>query len=45
MDAPAGGERNLSLIKWLTFLMFTMFAMTTDSVGVIIPEEIGRAHV
>ena len=31
---------NLTLIKGLTFLMFTMFAMTTDSVGVIIPEVI-----
>lgn len=29
---------NLGLIKWLTFLMFMMFAMTTDAVGVIIPE-------
>lgn len=26
------------LIQWLTFLMFMMFAMTTDAVGVIIPE-------
>lgn len=31
---------NLNLIRWLTFLMFTMFAMTTDAVGVIIPEII-----
>lgn len=31
---------NMGLIKWLTFLMFMMFAMTTDSVGVIIPEVI-----
>lgn len=29
---------SISIIKWLTFLMFTMFAMTTDAVGVIIPE-------
>ena len=34
------GQRNLTAIRWLTFLMFTMFAMTTDSVGVIIPEVI-----
>ena len=34
------GGHNLTAIKWLTFLMFTMFAMTTDSVGVIIPEVI-----
>jgi fucose permease len=33
-------ERSLTLIKWLTFLMFMMFAMTTDSVGIIIPEVI-----
>lgn len=30
--------QNLVIIKWLTFLMFMMFAMTTDAVGVIIPE-------
>ncbi len=33
---PSAG--NLTVIKYLTFLMFMMFAMTTDSVGVIIPE-------
>ena len=32
--------RNSRLIRGLTFLMFTMFAMTTDSVGVIIPQII-----
>ena len=32
------GKRNLATIKLLTFLMFMMFAMTTDAVGVIIPE-------
>lgn len=32
--------RGVSRIKWLTFLMFMMFAMTTDSVGVIIPQII-----
>jgi len=35
---PRGG--GASLLKALTFLMFTMFAMTTDSVGVIIPQVI-----
>ena len=34
----------MGLIKWLTFLMFMMFAMTTDSVGVIIPEVIKEYH-
>src|SRR5579884_2709267 len=29
---------NMAAIKALTFLMFAMFAMTTDSVGIIIPE-------
>jgi len=29
---------NHRLIRWLTYLMFLMFAMTTDAVGVIIPE-------
>jgi MFS transporter, FHS family, L-fucose permease len=32
------GLQSLNIIKWLTFLMFMMFAMTTDAVGVIIPE-------
>lgn len=40
MTVTAAGERHLTAIKWLTFLMFMMFAMTTDSVGVIIPEVI-----
>jgi len=31
-------NHNLRLIKWLTYMMFMMFAMTTDAVGVIIPE-------
>ena len=31
-------HQNIAAIKWLTFLMFMMFAMTTDAVGVIIPE-------
>ncbi len=35
-----GKTTNNFTIKALTFLMFTMFAMTTDSVGVIIPEVI-----
>ncbi|MFN3806957.1 MFS transporter [Asticcacaulis sp.] len=31
---------NIALITGLTYLMFMMFAMTTDAVGVIIPEVI-----
>ena len=33
-------RRNLTVVKTLTYLMFAMFAMTTDSVGIIIPEVI-----
>ncbi len=38
MNTNSQDQRNLGIIKWLTFLMFMMFAMTTDSVGEIIPE-------
>jgi len=31
-------NNNYRTIRWLTYLMFLMFAMTTDAVGVIIPE-------
>jgi fucose permease len=31
---------NMAIVKTLTYLMFAMFAMTTDSVGLIIPEII-----
>src|SRR6476661_1863016 len=31
---------NMAVLKTLTYLMFAMFAMTTDSVGLIIPEII-----
>ena len=37
---PAPSPANLSLLKLLTYLMFFIFAMTTDAVGVIIPEII-----
>jgi fucose permease len=33
-------NQNLAIVKTLTYLMFAMFAMTTDSVGVIIPAVI-----
>ncbi len=45
MSAPAAPQHNLTAIKWLTFLMFMMFAMTTDSVGTIIPEVIKEFHL
>src|SRR5207249_11974102 len=31
-------QANMVVLKTLTYLMFAMFAMTTDSVGIIIPE-------
>lgn len=31
-------NNNIKKVRWLTYLMFLMFAMTTDAVGVIIPE-------
>jgi fucose permease len=36
-SSGAYSSRDLFLIKSLTYLMFTMFAMTTDAVGSIIP--------
>src|SRR5204863_5875078 len=33
-------QANMAGLKILTYLMFAMFAMTTDSVGIIIPEII-----
>ncbi|AEE24725.1 MAG: MFS transporter [Alteromonadaceae bacterium] len=36
--ATAMHEKNVHLIRWLTYLMFMMFAMTSDSVGEIIKE-------
>jgi fucose permease len=38
-------RQNLTAIKGLTFVMFMMFAMTTDSVGIIIPEIIKTFHL
>ena len=42
MDDRSGAyaARDLFLIKSLTYLMFTMFAMTTDAVGSVIPTLI-----
>jgi len=42
-EIPA--QQNLGTIKWLTFMMFMMFAMTTDAVGVIIPEVMKKFHL
>jgi fucose permease len=45
MKTTGQHQRSLAVIKWLTFFMFMMFAMTTDSVGVIIPEVIKEFHL
>jgi len=37
-SALSTGRSNMAAIKALTYMMFAMFAMTTDSVGIIIPE-------
>src|SRR5687768_16608832 len=36
----AAEERNARLVRWLTCLMFLMFAMTSDAVGSVIPKLI-----
>jgi fucose permease len=40
IDAATQRTQSMTGIKALTFVMFMMFAMTTDSVGIIIPEII-----
>ena len=40
MGRPLKDRSNLAVVKTLTYAMFAMFAMTTDSVGIIIPEVI-----
>ena len=36
---------NFPLIRWLTCLMFLMFAMTSDAVGSVIPRLIAEFHL
>ena len=38
MSNTGDKDKNLKLVRWLTYLMFMMFAMTSDSVGEIIKE-------
>lgn len=45
MQAEGRRRQSLTGIKALTFVMFMMFAMTTDSVGIIIPEMIKTFHL
>ena len=40
MSIARDGRGNMTVVKALTYVMFAMFAMTTDSVGLIIPEVI-----
>lgn len=42
---PDALQANKQIIRALTYLMFMMFAMTTDSVGVIIPAVIKTFHL
>ncbi len=44
-EATAGPADRTRAIRWLTYLMFFMFAMTTDSVGQIIPTVIAEFHL
>ena len=39
VDATARLQRQ---VRWMTYLMFFVFAMTTDAVGVIIPEAMAQ---
>ena len=39
------GRQNIAVIRWLTFMMFMMFAMTTDAVGVIIPQIVAEFRI
>jgi len=42
-NAPARATSgNLRAVRYLTYLMFFMFAMTTDSVGLVIPQVIAE---
>ncbi len=45
MASEARAARNFGLIRWLTYLMFMMFAMTSDAVGSIIPTVIKEYHL
>ncbi len=42
---PGSPGDNRQAVRWLTVLMFLMFAMTTDSVGVIIPQIVKQFHL
>lgn len=39
---PASAAPTFNQVKWMTCLMFFVFAMTTDAVGVIIPQVVAQ---
>jgi fucose permease len=41
-NTRASAPSHVAAVRWLTYLMFFMFAMTTDAVGVIIPKVIAE---
>ena len=43
--APRPGAPNEGLLRWLTGVMFLMFAMTSDAVGAVIPRIIAEFHI
>ncbi|WP_348727834.1 MFS transporter [Rheinheimera texasensis] len=43
--AQQAQQRQLSQVKWMTCLMFFVFAMTTDAVGVIIPKVVQQFNL
>jgi len=42
---PAPAAPNEGLLRWLTGMMFLMFAMTSDAVGAVIPKLIDEFHI
>ncbi|MFA4874293.1 MAG: MFS transporter [bacterium] len=45
MGNGSAGSRRTWVLRSMIFMMFTMFAMTTDSAGVIIPRIIDEFHL
>lgn len=45
LTAQQAQQRQLSQVKWMTCLMFFVFAMTTDAVGVIIPKVVQQFNL
>ncbi|CAM5210075.1 MFS transporter [Alishewanella longhuensis] len=45
LNAVVVANHTHSQVKWMTCLMFFVFAMTTDAVGVIIPEVVKQFNL